>query len=86
MGIGEVGDIHTYADKVMWPALLKDQYPRDPDGDEDDLAFFTPTELAVRMDTFDWTAGISFKWNRVIRVDGVHSITGAADGQEILAI
>ena len=65
MGIGEVGDIHTYADKVMWPALLKDQYPRDPDGDEDDLAFFTPTELAVRMDTFDWTAGISFKWNRV---------------------
>ena len=66
MGIGEVGDIHTYADKVMWPALLKDRYPRDETSDGDEShAFFTPTELAVRMDTFDWTAGISFKWNRV---------------------
>ena len=66
MGIGEVGDIHTYADRVMWPALLKDKYPRDEASDGDEYhAFFTPTELAVRMDTFDWTAGISFKWNRV---------------------
>ena len=66
MGIGEVGDIHTYADAVMWPALLKDKYPREPSGAADDPhVFFTPTELAVQMDTFDWTAGISLRWNRV---------------------
>ena len=65
MGIGELSDIHTYADNVMWPALLKDKYAREPNAEDDPHFFFTPTELAVQMDTFDWTAGVSLKWNRV---------------------
>ena len=65
MGIGEVSDIHTYADNVMWPALLKDKYPREPSAENDTHAFFSPTELAVQMDTFDWTAGVGLRWNRV---------------------
>ena len=64
MGIGEVADIHMWADEVMWPALLKDTYPREPTGEGDSLTYYTPTELAEGMDIFDWTDGVSLRWNR----------------------
>ena len=49
MGIGEVVDIHTWGDAVLWPALLQDTYPREPTDDDDVPHFRTPKELAEQI-------------------------------------
>ena len=69
MGIGEVVDIHTWGDAVLWPALLQDTYPREPTDDDDVPHFRTPKELAEQMDVFDWTSGVRFLWQRVEPMD-----------------